>query len=565
MPFGVKDFHESLQTAETKTGTGIRAEALIRTGELLVTETPLVGSSAEEVESILPQHFLKDLCPQNGTPLEKIRANAHFSTTEEIRIFFKITKFNHSCAPNACFFEQENRGCVLAIDNIEPGEEVTISYSLSYLPVAQRQVFLQERFGFQCECLRCTVPQNFPMDNSITELLVDGLTMDQEDDLQQEAEAGLTNLERSDEAAQLANRLMAQHTHAGSHISVSNMSLALAAAAQHAENNEKDDTPPDRPKLPTSSCPPSTHSTPPTIPMGMGNKERREQLWAYLEIWRPQLNTLHWCLYRCRALLIPLMLEAEEYQLAVDLMRDQIVAESVFFPQYHIRTLRYWKIVKDMTKEFESRGQKDRVALFKSCINSFANDTFNRGYAFYYKPHKKLVSETTELVQEPDAVIKAGYICKLGSGAGVFGRKNWKMRWVTLRWNELVYCKTKLEPEPLGRIEISTCKSFQCRNVNKDVHPAAIDTDTWFYILIRYSKEEKETKSNNTFLLRTNNEDAFSSWILSLAQVIGKNDVREKNKATFLAPCDYSKQQIDESKNSSGGNSPTNGKQKKKQ
>ncbi|KAJ1646954.1 hypothetical protein LPJ64_001628 [Coemansia asiatica] len=65
--------------------------------------------------------------------------------------------FNHSCLPNALFIYSEADGLqiVRALDDIEEGEEISISYIDGLRPRCERQTTLQEVYFFACKCARC--------------------------------------------------------------------------------------------------------------------------------------------------------------------------------------------------------------------------------------------------------------------------------------------------------------------------------------------------------------------------------------------------------------------------
>ncbi|KAL4419340.1 hypothetical protein ABPG75_002643 [Micractinium tetrahymenae] len=69
---------------------------------------------------------------------------------------------NHSCAPNAEAFkrDQDGNGCavILALCDIAPGEEVTLSYIDEEAPLEERREQLAE-YGFACACDKCTAEE----------------------------------------------------------------------------------------------------------------------------------------------------------------------------------------------------------------------------------------------------------------------------------------------------------------------------------------------------------------------------------------------------------------------
>lgn len=63
----------------------------------------------------------------------------------------------HSCRPNAALLYKQGMQSVVTLDEVLPGEPITISYVDLISTKAQRTKALQERFGpgFVCHCLRC--------------------------------------------------------------------------------------------------------------------------------------------------------------------------------------------------------------------------------------------------------------------------------------------------------------------------------------------------------------------------------------------------------------------------
>ncbi|KAJ1817938.1 hypothetical protein LPJ75_001581, partial [Coemansia sp. RSA 2598] len=70
--------------------------------------------------------------------------------------------FNHSCLPNASFVYSEVGGLqvVRALDDIEEGQEISISYVDGLRPRSERQATLQAVYFFDCKCPRCAVSES---------------------------------------------------------------------------------------------------------------------------------------------------------------------------------------------------------------------------------------------------------------------------------------------------------------------------------------------------------------------------------------------------------------------
>lgn len=73
--------------------------------------------------------------------------------------FFPVQScMNHSCCPNAKAFKREEdkdgQVTIIAVHQIQKGEEVTISYIDEELPYRERQKLLAD-YGFRCKCPKC--------------------------------------------------------------------------------------------------------------------------------------------------------------------------------------------------------------------------------------------------------------------------------------------------------------------------------------------------------------------------------------------------------------------------
>lgn len=72
---------------------------------------------------------------------------------------------NHDCMPNVCVFNyiddlgRENNFNLIfrALDEIQEGTELCISYVALDMGYQERQRRLLEDYGFECECLRCDI------------------------------------------------------------------------------------------------------------------------------------------------------------------------------------------------------------------------------------------------------------------------------------------------------------------------------------------------------------------------------------------------------------------------
>jgi hypothetical protein len=83
------------------------------------------------------------------------RTNA-YNSGDQIGLFPKIARINHSCRPNASYYwsDKLNKRIVYATSKIKKGEEVFVSYIPLLLTQEERQKRL-DRYGFRCSCDAC--------------------------------------------------------------------------------------------------------------------------------------------------------------------------------------------------------------------------------------------------------------------------------------------------------------------------------------------------------------------------------------------------------------------------
>ena len=89
--------------------------------------------------------------------------NAHgfnYNTGSSAALYFYGSKMNHSCKPNIVYTSQrlaDGRGSFIAKENVQPGDELFISYIDTFLSTPMRQKKLMEGYAFKCSCDLCTV------------------------------------------------------------------------------------------------------------------------------------------------------------------------------------------------------------------------------------------------------------------------------------------------------------------------------------------------------------------------------------------------------------------------
>ncbi|KAF2650783.1 SET domain-containing protein [Lophiostoma macrostomum CBS 122681] len=167
-------------------GFGVFAAVALEPGSIIMRETPVikitppplhegfghamreVGVLVREVFETLPKdsqaeimslHAYSTTTEQERPDYDELvpifRCNAYYSGNE-IGLFPKIARINHSCRPNTSYFwnEQLNRRIVYATRPIGVGEEIFVSY----IPLLQTSTERQKRldqYGFKCTCAAC--------------------------------------------------------------------------------------------------------------------------------------------------------------------------------------------------------------------------------------------------------------------------------------------------------------------------------------------------------------------------------------------------------------------------
>jgi hypothetical protein len=175
------------QTELPGKGIGIVATAPITAWTLILAERPLLivpravvtGSptpalnacvAAEVSKLTKPKqdafrslHDAKIDPPSVSSPLLSIIKTNGFGlggSAVSTGVFEVISRFNHSCSPNATFLWNESVGHteVRACVDISVGDEITINYLSSDMfnqPHPVRQADLKRRYGFVCKCSIC--------------------------------------------------------------------------------------------------------------------------------------------------------------------------------------------------------------------------------------------------------------------------------------------------------------------------------------------------------------------------------------------------------------------------
>ncbi|KAG6093087.1 hypothetical protein E4U30_004679 [Claviceps sp. LM220 group G6] len=162
-------------------GKGVVAARKIPKGTRIMSEEPLLRLPKKEDNMMSPlaiRYQLKALSKEQQDAFMSLH-NAHsfrhlpeqyvriFETNclpmddvDEIAIFLEAARLNHDCDYNASFSWNGyiKRHVVHVLRDIQPGEEITISYHPSLRTRDARLEALQKSFNFTCVCRLCSLP-----------------------------------------------------------------------------------------------------------------------------------------------------------------------------------------------------------------------------------------------------------------------------------------------------------------------------------------------------------------------------------------------------------------------
>lgn len=160
-------------------GRGLVANKTLHRGEKIFSSTPIVITDVDAYDLLESERFALlhrgvETLPadtqrvfwelmghKQGDPVEdRINTNNFDVTIDGVSqqvLFPEIAMLNHDCRPNAAYFfdEETMTQYVHAIRDIQPGEEITITYIDNEKDTKTRLSRLQN-WGFQCNCLSCT-------------------------------------------------------------------------------------------------------------------------------------------------------------------------------------------------------------------------------------------------------------------------------------------------------------------------------------------------------------------------------------------------------------------------
>jgi len=125
-------------------------------GDVIIQEKPLFIVGELISNDILSELFeLKNSI--NDEISGYIKTNAIPMTSEKSGVFKVLSRCNHCCIPNARYFWNtiENQMYLIALKEINPNDEITISYGNTYfIPKILRQNHLRN-WNFNCGCSDC--------------------------------------------------------------------------------------------------------------------------------------------------------------------------------------------------------------------------------------------------------------------------------------------------------------------------------------------------------------------------------------------------------------------------
>ncbi|KAK0613173.1 hypothetical protein B0T14DRAFT_384451, partial [Immersiella caudata] len=131
-------------------GREMLQRAMARLGEECEGAILELAKSSRDPEGV---PAAEDLMKTNSFTV-KISGNSHMA------LFPRVSRINHACRPSAItrFDEQTLSMTIRAMKNIEPGEEITLSYTDFGLSYNERQRNLKAKWGFDCDCSICSLP-----------------------------------------------------------------------------------------------------------------------------------------------------------------------------------------------------------------------------------------------------------------------------------------------------------------------------------------------------------------------------------------------------------------------
>ncbi|QSZ35487.1 hypothetical protein DSL72_008357 [Monilinia vaccinii-corymbosi] len=201
---------EVREEAPGKIGRGLFAEKDLVAGHLIIVEEPQMEfrSMAEVTKESVKSKW--DEMQRAGNPVaydllglsRQVDVDASFEekihsiyrtnclqTSEheggEVFLAVDVSIINHACIPNATWRLNRNRPFephtvieVRLVTDVKMGEEITISYCAFDQEVLPRQHFLNERYGFYCQCQACVWGTPFYQASQFRRHMIGAISMD---------------------------------------------------------------------------------------------------------------------------------------------------------------------------------------------------------------------------------------------------------------------------------------------------------------------------------------------------------------------------------------------------
>lgn len=159
-------------------GLGTRATRPILCGSLVLEEQPILRAAmpecmttmeeltqwlndyAETMTDEVREDMLKLACKTDTPTLLGVYAVNNFGCRGETLVYRRISRLNHSCNPNCAHSFDIDRGIgqVWALRDIKEDEELCLTYVELLLEGQNRRAYLNEVYGFDCDCATCTHP-----------------------------------------------------------------------------------------------------------------------------------------------------------------------------------------------------------------------------------------------------------------------------------------------------------------------------------------------------------------------------------------------------------------------
>ncbi|KAM0276388.1 hypothetical protein ACHAQH_006790 [Verticillium albo-atrum] len=160
-------------------GIGLVARSPIPAGTPLITAAPVLlihrafferppaGAAAlyDQIPALLPAAMRRALLRQMGGSLQGIVATNAFQVDvggeaghdHHFGVFPEISRLNHDCSPNAAAWtgKEDLVHRAVAVRDVLPGEEISISYVDVMASRADRRARMKGSWGFDCGCQRC--------------------------------------------------------------------------------------------------------------------------------------------------------------------------------------------------------------------------------------------------------------------------------------------------------------------------------------------------------------------------------------------------------------------------